>query len=60
MPGGSATATNETYRPVSSTVHTVIVDVLMATAKLSECAAACSADNWPFYIGFALFILFCV
>lgn len=32
----------------------------MATAGLSESAADCRADNWPFYIGFALFVLFCV
>ena len=37
-----------------------LLDVLIATAGLSECSAACSADNWPFYIGFALFVLFCV
>ena len=36
------------------------MDVLVATAGLSECAADCRADNWPFYIGFALFVLFCV
>ena len=36
------------------------MDVLVATAGLSECAADCRAENWPFYIGFALFVLFCV
>lgn len=36
------------------------MDVLVATAGLSECAADCRVDNWPFYIGFALFVLFCV